>query len=54
MVSEDLAYLDPLKIAVEGQIYLSFGGKNIQVAVVVAIIYLLPIICLIITKHVFI
>lgn len=38
VASGDLAYLDPLCIAVEGRIYLSFGGKNTQVAVVVAIL----------------
>ena len=28
----DLGNLDPLYIAVEGQIFLSYGGRNIQVA----------------------
>ena len=28
----DLGNLDPLYIAVEGQIFLSYGGRNMQVA----------------------
>ena len=28
----DLGKLDPLYIAVEGEIFLSYGGRNIQVA----------------------
>ena len=38
MASGDLANLDPLYIAVEGQIFLSLGGRKIKVAMVVAIL----------------
>ena len=38
VASGDLVNLDPFYIAVEGRIYLSFGGKNIKVAAVVAIL----------------